>query len=163
MPSPPIDLCLRPATAADVDALRRLYAAAVADLGPTAYTPDQVAAWRGFADAPGFAAFVLDVHTYLALVGGETAGFCGISDAGHVASIYVAPDRARQGIGRALLDGVMRRHPLPTSGRFHAEASLFSLGLFESLGFRRCGREVCDRGGVSFERLLVERPVVPAG
>jgi hypothetical protein len=54
---------------------------------------------------------------------------------------------------------VLSRHPHPGSGRYYAEASAFSLPLFERCGFRRTGSERADRNGVQFERFLVEREV----
>jgi L-amino acid N-acyltransferase YncA len=126
-------------------------------LGPAAYTPAQVAAWKSFAGQSGFRDFILGVNTYVAVIGAEVVGFCGIADDGHVASVYVRPDRCGQGMGRKLLRWVLVRHPGPTSGRYYAEASAFSLSLFERCGFRQIGSEQTIRDGVAFERFLVAR------
>lgn len=151
----------RLATEADLLGLRSLFAATVDELGPTAYTPAQVAAWKAFADDPGFDDFIFGVHTYVAIRGARAVGFCGIVDDGHVASVYVSPERCRQGIGKTLLSWVLARHPAPTSGRYYGEASVFSLPLFERCGFRRVGTEQTIRHGVVFERFLVERAAGP--
>ena len=153
----------RLATEADLLELRSLYAETVDELGPTAYTPAQVAAWKAFADDPGFDDFILEVHTYVAVSDVQAVGFCGIADDGHVASVYVGPAYCRQGVGSMLLTWALTRHPVPTSGRYYAEASAFSLPLFERCGFGLVGTEQTIRNGVAFERFLVERIVGPSG
>ena len=148
---------LRRARDTDLQSLRMIYADAVRAAGPTACTPDQVSVWSSFAGEVDFAAFILGVNTYLAVVGDQVVGFCGLADDGHVASIYVRPDWFGQGIGSRLLLTALRRYPQPTSGRYYAEASMFSLPLFERCGFRQTGSEQADRCGVTFERFLVDR------
>ena len=87
--------------------LRQIYPDAVDVLGPSAYTPAQVDAWRAFASQATFGAFILDIQTYVAVVNGEIVGFCGINHDGHIASIYVRPDRCGRGIGTTLLRWVL--------------------------------------------------------
>ena len=99
----------RLATEADLLELRSLYAETVDELGPTAYTPAQVAAWKAFADDPGFDDFILEVHTYVAVSDVQAVGFCGIADDGHVASVYVGPAYCRQGVGSMLLTWALTR------------------------------------------------------
>ena len=146
--------CVR---AEDLPQLRSIYADAVGCVGPNSYSAEQVKVWKGFSRADAFAEFVLGVNTHVAVADKGVVGFCGISDDGHVASIYVKPGWLGKGIATGLLDEVMCRYPSPTSGRYYAEASHFSLPLFERCGFRRTGIERVDRDGVVFERFLVER------
>lgn len=155
----PSSFTLRPATAGDLPTLRRIYSNAVSAAGPAAYTPEQVEVWRGFADDPRFTGFVLDIATYVAEVAREIAGFCGINPAGHIASLYIAAEHAGRGLGTALLERVIALHPTPAAGRYFAEASRFSLSVFKRCGFHEVGRDRVVRGGVSFERILVERRV----
>ncbi len=167
-------MIIRPACRADLPALRALYADAVRFAGPVSYNAAQVAAWAAFADDDGFAGFIDAVHTYVALIDPDTdvhggagseshdpriLGFCGIGDDGHVASVYVYGCCQGQGIGRTLLDFALAAHPAPTTGRYRAEASAFSLPLFLHLGFRLVGTERVLRDGVPFERFLVEKAV----
>lgn len=149
----------RLAVAADLPALRAIYAASVTAMGPSAYTPKQVAVWREFAEQAGFEDSILAVNTFIACLDDDNVGFCGIADDGHVASVYVRPDRCGKGIGGALLSEAMVRHPAPSCGRYYAEASRFSLPLFLRYGFDRTGTEQVERNGVAFERFLVARSV----
>ncbi len=152
-------IIVRRVASADLPALREIYADVVGTLGPAAYTPAQVDAWKAFARQAEFDDFILGVNTYVAEIGAEIAGFCGIAGDGHVASVYIAPERCGQGIGTTLLRQVLARHPAPSSGQYYAEASLFSLPLFRRCGFRQTGREHAVRDGVAFERFLVARAV----
>lgn len=151
-------ISLRRARDADLQSLRSIYANAVQTLGPTAYSPEQVEVWSAFAKEVDFADLILGVNTYLAVFGyDEVVGFGGIADDGHVASVYVRPGWFGQGIGTTLLSEALRLHPKPTAGAHYAEASIFSLPLFERCGFRQTGSEQADRYGVTFERFLVQR------
>ena len=148
---------IRAVNPSEVPALRALYADAVRSAGPAGYSEAQLRAWSAFAGEDGFEAFVLGVDTFVAVRGGRIEGFCGIADDGHVASIYVHGRCMRQGIGGALLDFALATHPAPSYGRYYAEASLLSLPLFQSRGFRLVGTETTQRGGVAFQRHLVEK------
>lgn len=169
-------MIIRPACGADLPVLRALYANAVRAAGPASYTLAQVAAWAAFANDHAFAGFIDAVHTYVALADHDTdahadadsgsgshgpriLGFCGVGDDGHVASVYVDAAFQGQGIGTALLDFALAAHPAPTTGRYRAEASAFSLPLFLRLGFRLVGTERVLRDAVPFERFLVEKAV----
>ncbi|MCB1955661.1 MAG: GNAT family N-acetyltransferase [Rhodocyclaceae bacterium] len=155
-------LSIRPARVEDVNTLRGLYRAAVLALGPAAYSPAQVAAWQAFAGHADFEAFILDVHTWVAVRDDAPIGFCGVDDEGHVASLYLAPEMCGAGLGEALLRAVLARHPRPSSGRYHAEASAFSLPVFLRCGFTRADVEQVERDGVAFERQRVVRPAIEA-
>jgi putative acetyltransferase len=150
---------LRRALESDLLVLQSLYADAVLSVTPSTYSPDQVDVWSSFAQDAVFSDFIYGVNTYVATKDAEAVGFCGVAEDGHVVSIYVSPGWVRQGIGTRLLNRVLLLHPVPTSGRYYAEASSFSLPLFQRCGFQRTGIEKAIRKGVTFERFLVERAV----
>lgn len=143
---------LRTATAADVPALAALYRDAARACGPSAYTPAQVAAWASTADLPRFRAFVLGPETLVLEDDTGLVGFAGWRPDGHVASLYVRPDRMRQGHGQRLLAEVIARARRARLHRLHTEASAFSRPVFERAGFVLVGTEVVERGGVTFQR-----------
>lgn len=152
---------IRYAQPADVPALADLYYQSVLTTAPQAYTPAQTAAWAAFATKlPQFQRFVLRVTTYVATRDDTIAGFAGIGATGHVASLYVHPNFARQGIGSLLMQRLVQHaqdHHLP---RLYAEASEFSLGVFQKFGFTHYQTETVERQGVPFTRYLVERLLV---
>ena len=148
---------LRDARPDDVPALRRLYDAAVRALGPARYAPDAVASWAAFSDDDRFPAFILDAHTLVAEDATGPVGFAGVDDDGLVASLYVRPDRARQGIGALLLGAVLERAAARGVRRFETRASALARPLFERFGFTVVAPEVVERGGARVERYIMAR------
>jgi putative acetyltransferase len=158
----PLDsLSLRPATAADIPALARLYAGTARALGPACYNVAQVEAWCSFGqDTPAFRAYVLDADTWLAMdAAGEAMGFCGVGDAGdagEIHSLYVRHALVRHGIGSRLLGDALLRARGRGVRRFAAWVTPFSRPVFERAGFRLVRTVFEPYQGVDFERYRVE-------
>ncbi len=149
---------LRLAIAADLSNLAALYRDTVLINAPQHYTPAQTEAWAAVdAASPRFRQFILGVTTYVAEDGTGIVGFAGIGDDGHVASAYVRHDRLHQGIGSTLMQAVLAYAREKQMSRLYAEASEFSLGLFQKFGFHQYDTEVVNHNGVQFTRFLVER------
>lgn len=152
---------LRTAIEADLPALATLFRETVLINGPQHYSPAQVAAWAAVdAASPRFHQFILGVTTYIAEDDTAILGFAGIGDNGYVASTYVRHDCLHQGVGSLLMQAVLAHAQEKHIQRLYAEASEFSLGLFQKFGFSQYDTEVVDRSGVQFTRYLVERVLV---
>lgn len=143
---------LRAATAQDLPTLSSLFAASVAALATEHYDADARRAWAAFAREDGFAGFVLDADTLVALRDGAIAGFAGLRSDGHVVSLYVAPEAARRGVARALLEALLERARAAGHLRLTTDASAVSRPVFERLGFRVVDEERVLRNGVVFVR-----------
>jgi putative acetyltransferase len=155
---------IRTATPVDLALLAALYQTTVRIHGPQHYTAAQTAAWAPVdSDSPYFRDFILGVTTYLAENDTGILGFAGLGDDGHVASVYVRHDCLRQGIGSVLMQAVLIHAQTKQIPRLYAEASEFSLGLFQKFGFRQYATEVVDRNGVQFTRHLLEYRMLPLG
>lgn len=157
----PAVLRLRPAGAADVPALARLYAETARVLGPTCYGPAQVQAWCSFGqDTPAFRAYVLDADTWLAEdAAGAVIGFCGVGahgEAAEVHSLYVHHAWGRRGIGSQLLGSAVARARGRGLRHFSAWVTPFSRPVFERAGFGLVRTVVEPYQGVEFERYRVE-------
>lgn len=151
-------MVVREVVADDVPQLAALYAGSVKTLGPVAYSPEQVSAWASFAeDADAFRRWVLEPRTIVMEDASGILGFCGVDAAGHVASLYVRADRARQGIGTRLLQAALDRASALGVHTFHAETSELSLPVFQRFGFAVRGIEKGTCGGAEFERYLVSK------
>ena len=152
-----IDVALRPATAEDIPALASLYRETVLAHAPQHYSPAQTQAWAAFgADTPAFRRFILGATTYVAEAG-AILGFGGLATDGHITALYVRHDGLGQGIGSRLLKTLLDQAHQEKLPRLYAEASAFSLGLFQKFGFRHYATDRVERGGVEFERYLVEK------
>lgn len=77
---------------------------------------------------------LFDATLLVAEVDGEVAGFAGFTDE-EVTWLYVDPARYRQGIGRALLDAVLRESGKPLSLDVLA-GNTAALALYQSAGFK---------------------------
>lgn len=152
----------RPAVAADLPALRALYADCARRLGPSVYTPDQVQAWVRFAAAQAFDDYILGAATALALDdAGGVCGFSGIDRSGEIRSLYVRPDSMRRGLGRALLARSMAQGRAWGLSRFSAWATPFSRALFQRCGMPLARSLVEPFEGVTFERYRMEGAGLP--
>ena len=78
---------------------------------------------------------------------------------GHVSSLYVRKDCARQGIGNALLNHLLQRARDHGISKVHTEASQFSKALFAKNGFIVVEEEIVDYDGVDFLRWKMERSI----
>ncbi|MFQ5569646.1 MAG: GNAT family N-acetyltransferase [Rhodothermales bacterium] len=148
---------IRIATEADLPVLADLYAGSVNAIGPEQYSEAQVASWASFARKDTFCRFILESITYVAEDESGVLGFCGLSDSGHIASLYVRSDCTRQGIGSKLLATALDQAVKRGIRILRSEASEFSYPLFLKFGFILSGMETVDRNGVIFNRYLVEK------
>ncbi|MGB3789322.1 MAG: GNAT family N-acetyltransferase [Phormidesmis sp.] len=149
---------IRLAHESDLPELAALFRQTVLSNAPEHYTQTQTEVWASFAsDVDYFHQFVLKVNTLVAVDDTGILGFAGISEEGHVASAYVRCDRLHQGIGSSLMHAILTYAQNQQIKRLHAEASKFSLGLFQKFGFRLYDTELVKRQGVTFHRYLVER------
>ncbi|MBD1915578.1 MULTISPECIES: GNAT family N-acetyltransferase [Cyanophyceae] len=149
---------IRTAIEMDLPALATLFRETVLSNGPQHYSPAQVEAWAAVdAASPRFHQFILGVTTFVAENDTAILGFAGIGDDGYVASTYVRHDCLHRGIGSVLMQAVLTHAQEKQIQRLYAEASEFSLGLFQKFGFSQYDTEVVDRNGVQFTRYLVER------
>ena len=149
---------IRIAHASDVPELAILFRQTVLKNAPQHYTAAQTEVWAAFAaDADHFQRLILEPTTYIAEEAAKILGFAGLEENGHVASAYVRHDSLHRGVGSALMLKVLDHAEHHSLQRLYAEASEFSLGLFQKFGFRLYDTEVVDRQGVQFNRYLVER------
>ena len=75
-------------------------------------------------------------HTFVAVVGGEIAGFADFLDDGLLDMLFVHPDHGRTGVGRALVSKVQQKARSAGLSTLHTHASRTARPAFERLGFR---------------------------
>jgi putative acetyltransferase len=161
--APSVPFAWRPATAADVAVLATLYRTAARRFGPLVYTPAQVDAWAGFAEADAvFRAYVLEADTWVAerIDDAVIQGFCGVARAGElreIHSLYVRPEATRRGLGGEMLRRTLERAQAAGARRFAAWATPFGRPVFLRAGFTWTQTVQGLFGGTMFERYRVER------
>lgn len=152
-----MNIKIRLAEASDVPALAEIYQTTVLEIAPQKYSPEQTQMWASFAkDIPNFQEFIFKATTFIATDETGILGFAGIAENGRVTATYVRKDRIRQGIGSLLMEQILEYAYHQKMPHLYAEASEFSLGLFQKFGFYIYDTEIVDRHGVEFKRYLVE-------
>lgn len=149
------DLCrIRRYRHADLPSLTTIYASAIRHLGPLHYSPAQVRAWSGFcAETERFKNWIEHATTFVAVSeDGRCAGFGGLENDRHIASLFVAPDFQRSGIASRLLTRLLEEARTRGANTVTAKASEFSKPLFEKFGFEVQEIEHTERDGVELSR-----------
>ena len=130
-------------------------------LGVQQYATEALEAWAQFSQRPQFRQFILENDTLVAEGGGEILGFAGLDASGRVASLYVSPKYARQGIGSMMLSAVLDHGRKGGLSSFHTEASEMSRPLFERFGFAVTECETVERRGVQIHRYIMKSMAPP--
>lgn len=138
----------------DLPAAAEIYRDSIRRAGREYYTAVQVDAWSSFADDEArFATWVDRATTYVAVEReGRVVGFGGLESRCRIASLYVAPDRQRRGVGSRLLAYLLERSREFGCEFVTTEASEFSKALFETHGFSVVELETTEFKGVEFTR-----------
>jgi putative acetyltransferase len=142
---------MRRAVPEDLAALAELYATTVLQLAPEHYTSEQVESWAAFATDDGFEGFVLDAHTLVVEDETGVLGYSGLEANGRIASLYVRPDRGREGIASRLVEAVLEYARERGFSEVCTDASELSVGVFRRYGFEVVEIETVERRGVVFE------------
>lgn len=138
------DFPLRPYMAADIMALRELFAASIEELTQDDYTEDQRAAWASLAaDADAFARRLSSNLTLVVHIEDEHLGFATLKDNAVLDMLYVHPYHARIGVGTALADAMETIATARGAPMISVDASDAAVAFFE------------DRGYVATQRNLV--------
>lgn len=142
----------------DVTHLAELYLAAIRHHGHQYYTPEQVAAWSGFADNhEGFERWVEAATTFVAVAENNLCiGFGGLEEPGRISSLYVAPDFQRHGVGSSLIQQLFAEANTRAIKTLTTEASEFSRPLFAKFGFTLKKLEFTEFRGVRFSRYVMQ-------
>ena len=130
-----MSLKVRRATRADAAAICEVQRCSVRGLARSAYTSAQIEAWIGNRQ-PGHYAWALD-HGELMFVAEEGEGVIGYGLLlGHeVRAVYVHPDAAEKGVGRALLSAIEEAARERGIGALDVHASLNAEGFYRAHGY----------------------------
>ncbi|NND72559.1 MAG: GNAT family N-acetyltransferase [Rhodothermales bacterium] len=151
-------ISIRPATLEDIPALREVFRSAVHQVAELAYSEEQAQSWAQFAEDPAFQNFIVNNSTVVA-VQDQIVGFGGLGPDGHIASLYVAGNIQRAGVGSALLTHILQEARDRGERYVFVEASEFSRPLFSKFGFSLKEVETVERRGVLFERFVMHLPL----
>jgi putative acetyltransferase len=127
---------LRPYLPADARRCAEIFRASINELAADDYDEDQREAWASRADdEQAFGARLKDALTLLAVIDGAVAGFATLKGADQIDMLFVDPEFARQGAGRALVEALTKLGEARGAKRLTVEASDVAKPLFERQGF----------------------------
>lgn len=157
------DLVLRSIREADLDAVRKLQADSFAALAGDIHSPAQIAAHVALIMAPDYAGDLLSNNLLVAeapdgaLV--ATAGWCRVADDDAVArlrKVFVAPDRAGQGLGRRMVEAAEQAARDAGFHRFRVRSNANAEAFYAKLGYRPVRREeMPTAGGVALPTVIM--------
>jgi putative acetyltransferase len=129
-------VALRPYLPADAKRCAEIFRVSIEELAAEDYNADQREAWASRADdEEAFAARLTSALTLLAVIDGEIAGFASLKGGEEIDMLFVDPECARQGVGRALVDAFTKLAQARGAKRLTTEASDVAKPLFERQGF----------------------------
>lgn len=154
------ELELRRAVPGDVDVIHRLQIDAIRHGAAEHYDEAAVEAWIGAFNRDAFPENVDRREVWIAEDAGSTVGYASLDPATfEVDSIYVAPESAGRGVGRALMEHILdvaREHRLEN---VWLDASLNAIPFYERLGFIATGDGSRTRAGVQIRCTRMARLV----
>ena len=129
-------IALRPYLPADAKRCAEIFRSSIEELAAEDYDADLREAWASRADdEKAFGARLSGALTLLAVIGGNIAGFASLKGGEEIDMLFVDPEFARQGVGRALVDALTKLAEARGAKRLTAEASEIAKPLFERHGF----------------------------
>ena len=129
-------VALRPYLAADVKRCAEIFRSSIEELAAEDYDEEQRQAWASRADdEAAFGARLGEALTLLAVIDGTIAGFASLKGPEEIDILFVDPEFARQGVGRALVEALTKLAQARGAKRLTVEASDVARPLFDRQGF----------------------------
>ncbi|WP_148863348.1 GNAT family N-acetyltransferase [Marinobacter fonticola] len=137
----------------DCSAIGTLYQTSIENLARADYEPEALAAWCQWGkNTHGIGLTLNRGQTLIAQYSGRIAGFAQRQPKTHINMLYIHPDFARRGIGKALVEELALTAKREGVMRLTVNASRTSRGLFEKAGFIGSAPEWVERENVKIER-----------
>ncbi len=138
---------LRPYLPADAQRCVEIFRSSIDELATDDYDEDQREAWASRADdEQAFGAKLSGALTLLALIDGAVAGFASLKEGEEIDMLFVAPQFARKGVGRTLIEALTKLAQARGAKRLTVEASDVAKSLFERQGFTAERRNLVRKG-----------------
>jgi putative acetyltransferase len=129
-------VALRPYLPADAKRCAEIFRLSIEELAADDYDEQQREAWASRADdEKAFGAKLAGELTLLAVIDGAVTGFASLKGVDEIDMLFIDPEFARQGVGRALVDALTKLAEARGAKRLTTEASDVARPLFERLGF----------------------------
>lgn len=151
---------IRPFRAPDATSMSDIYRRAVTELGPRAYSPEQVDVWASLGPSPQrFAELMNDGRCCLVAVNDrdQVIAFGDIARDGHIGFLYASPDIAGTGVVAQLYDALENAAKAQNIAKLYCEASELAKSFLLKHGFSVIKRRDFDVNGVPIHNFAVEK------
>ena len=162
-------ISFRPYLAKDAATLADLFVNSIEELAEDYYDANQRAAWAAEAeDVTAFGEKLAGLLTILAEARGEILGFAALKDDPKlkenriIEMLYIAPDHAGQGIGKALLDVMELLARQRGAETLSTDASESSREFFEKFGYEMQARNTVMRADEWLVNTTMKKRLPPA-
>jgi putative acetyltransferase len=153
-------VALRPYVPVDARRCAEIFRLSIEELAAEDYDADQREAWASRADDDeAFGARLAGALTLLAVIDGAIAGFASLKGGEEIDMLFVDPEFARQGVGRALVDALTRLAGARGAKRLTTEASDVARPLFERQGFTAQKRNLVRKGDQWLANTTMTKPL----
>jgi putative acetyltransferase len=153
-------VALRPYVPADARRCAEIFRLSIEELAAEDYNAGQREAWASRADdEQAFGARLANALTLLAVIDGAIAGFASLKGGEEIDMLFVDPQFARRGVGRALVDALTRLAGARGAKRLTAEASDVAKPLFERQGFTAQKRNLVRKGDQWLANTTMTKPL----
>jgi GNAT superfamily N-acetyltransferase len=143
-------ITIKPATAADAEAIGRLIERTLRESNAPDYPPQAIEALVAVFSPERIAERLADRDVYVASAGGHVIGTATLHGA-VVRAVFVDPGHQNRGLGAKLMDTVENLAKLRSIGVVTVNASLTALGFYEKRGYVALG----ERQLVDGDRIIV--------
>lgn len=151
---------IRPYQEGDAEALSDLALAAIRIIGPSGYSPTQVAAWAARHGGPGmYRRRVTQGHMIFVAANADDhpVAYALIEPDGHVDRLYNHPDHTRKGLAGQLLFAAEEYARVQCMERLYTEASELARPAFERVGYTVTHRREFEIDGVPIHNYAMEK------
>lgn len=146
---------IRQYVAGDIDKICELFYLTVHTVNAEDYTREELDAWAdGAPDKARWNKEFTERKALVAEIDGKLAGFADMDTTGYLDRLYVAADCVRKGVGRALLETLEARHPLPV---YTTYASTTATPFFLKAGYVIIRENTVTRKGVTLKNYLMQK------
>ncbi|KAA3663841.1 MAG: GNAT family N-acetyltransferase [Chloroflexi bacterium] len=129
-------MIIRAATIEDAPAIFDIHCRSIRTLCAPDYTPEQVEAWVGGKTIENYIPRIKRDPTFVALINHKTVGFVRFYvPTSELASIFIDPNFARQGIGTTLMARAIDEAKQLDLTHFWLDGSITAVSFYKSLGF----------------------------
>jgi GNAT superfamily N-acetyltransferase len=154
------DVKVRPYQPRDLSDLMALFRDSVHRIARRDYTLEQLSAWAPpDPDRDAWAKRIEANHALLAEEKGVPIGFAELTEGGHLDMLFVAPDRQRRGIARALLREIEAQAVHWGKRHLTTDASRTARPFFLKAGFRLVEEQEFQRRGVAIQNFRMEKEI----